>query len=383
MSAKDQHSRKSHALVGDTLRSASQARTAAKGEAIARGSPSATIADFEQLLEVGLHTLHLEFERINRDHLHSALQPPGFALHDGESRLGFWHPSRRVISISLDLLLGDSWDQAVEVLRHEVAHAYTREVLGARGEPPHGPTFRRACQLLDISSRATIRRRGREDDTSGVAARIDELKSRHLALVEMLRDAAQLEHLSLGRSFIRLPAEQYALASALQGLCGVVCLWTTVFDTDRGRWAHRLHINGPTEATVQNASQVHTALDRAMEREWRTFKNIYDWPTRRERTAFACAFLEAVCERYEPSTHPTDDEGSRRAEDLDLGQWLHQRHPVRFEDGESSDRGETEPWALGFFAGSNVQIHTPLPAGSLAKKNRSASNKSVNTGCRP
>ena len=157
---------------------------------MAEVEPKATIADYEQLLDVALHTLHLEFERMNRDHLHGAVQPPGFALHGGASRLGFWHPSRRVISISLDLLLGDSWDQVVDVLRHEVAHAYTREVLGAQGEPRHGPTFRHACQLLRISPRTTFRRRGREDDADGVAAMTDELKSRHLALVGLLGDAA-------------------------------------------------------------------------------------------------------------------------------------------------------------------------------------------------
>ena len=154
--------------------------------------------------------------------------------------------------------------------------------------------------------------------------------------------------------------EQYALAAALYGLCGVVCLWVTVFDAQCGGWARRLQVCGP-KANVKAAAHVHAALEQALDQQWGAFKNLFAWPTRRDRTSFMCSLLEAVCERHGTLPLPTADEGPSRAEDLDLGSWFHRRHPVRFDEGEASDRGETEPWKLGLFAGSKVEIRPPPP----------------------
>jgi len=323
---------------------------------MARKWPEATIADYVLLLEVALRTLHLEFERVNLHHLHGALRPPGFSLHDGTSRLGYWHPMRRVVSISLDIMLDDYWEQVVEVLRHEVAHAYTREVLDVRGESAHGPAFRRACELLQVSPSPSTKRRGRGAVAGGVTGLTDELRRRGDVLLNDLGVEERQHHLSLGRSFVRVPAEQYALSSALHGICGVVCLWTTVFDTDRGRWARRLQINGPTEAAVQTASQVHAALERAVDQHWMAFKNLYDWPTRRERTAFACALFEAVFERYGRLSNHVVAGSPGREDDRDRCRWFHQRHPIHFERGEASDRGEPEAWAAGLVAGGGLDL---------------------------
>ena len=68
------------------------------------------------------------------------LARPMFSLGDLKDRWGHFSSEKREICLSRDLVLNHSWDAVQEVLKHEIAHQLAQELLGADGEPPHGPT---------------------------------------------------------------------------------------------------------------------------------------------------------------------------------------------------------------------------------------------------
>lgn len=101
-------------------------------------------------------TLMDEYEEL-RDHLGtiSKLRLPNFCIsHTLTKTLGTWDRDKRMITISECLLLQGTWDDVVAVLKHEMAHQIVTEHFGVRNEDPHGKTFKKACNLLQIPSSA-------------------------------------------------------------------------------------------------------------------------------------------------------------------------------------------------------------------------------------
>ena len=81
------------------------------------------------------------------------LKIPQFAIDQHPQRYGSWDGNRRILTLSEIIFTHHSWLEAIEVLRHEMAHQYVDEVLQIRHEPPHGPTFRKVCLDRGIDSR--------------------------------------------------------------------------------------------------------------------------------------------------------------------------------------------------------------------------------------
>ena len=84
-----------------------------------------------------------------------ALRPPLFVIREMASRWGYWSRERREIGLSRRLVTAHPWDSIREVLLHEVAHQLADEVLDGARQSPHGPAFRRACELLRASPEAS------------------------------------------------------------------------------------------------------------------------------------------------------------------------------------------------------------------------------------
>jgi hypothetical protein len=92
---------------------------------------------------------------LNATHFKAALRAPTFALVPSNAQLGRWVPATRTLEISRPLVLSSPWGVVVEVLKHEMAHQYAYEVLGAHDETAHGPAFRKVCERYGIDASAT------------------------------------------------------------------------------------------------------------------------------------------------------------------------------------------------------------------------------------
>jgi hypothetical protein len=98
--------------------------------------------------------------------LRDAYNAQNEALFDGELRrvritlrnpmenLGEWWPDTRTIEIQREMVRSQPWSVVLEVLKHEMAHQYVDEVLGADDESPHGRTFQCVCRERGIDWRS-------------------------------------------------------------------------------------------------------------------------------------------------------------------------------------------------------------------------------------
>jgi predicted SprT family Zn-dependent metalloprotease len=91
---------------------------------------------------------------INATFFKNRLIRPTLELSDTTSRLGRWIRRERRLELARTLLVNYGWGAVVEVLKHEMAHQFVDEVLGAVDEGAHGPTFRKICEERGFDARA-------------------------------------------------------------------------------------------------------------------------------------------------------------------------------------------------------------------------------------
>jgi len=101
-----------------------------------------------------LRELRRIYDHISEVHFGNQLKKPVLMLTDSARQLGRWVPSTRRLELSRPLVLTRPWLEVRSVLEHEMAHQYVDEVLKAKHEPPHGPTFARVCAERGIDARA-------------------------------------------------------------------------------------------------------------------------------------------------------------------------------------------------------------------------------------
>jgi ElaB/YqjD/DUF883 family membrane-anchored ribosome-binding protein len=63
---------------------------------------------------------------------------------------GLWVPATRTILLADHLIRDHPWRVVLDVLKHEMAHQYVREVFGQSASRPHGDAFQEACRRLGV-----------------------------------------------------------------------------------------------------------------------------------------------------------------------------------------------------------------------------------------
>ena len=225
---------------------------------------------------------------------------PLFAIRDLKSKWGYWSSEKREISLSAELVYNHSWGAVREVLFHEMAHQYAEQVLDSRNEPPHGPTFRRACHALRADPKAAAGRplldqRLSEELGDGepkIFSRIRKLmalgqsenpfeaqaamaKAHELLRNHRLGGCAGPEgedfiSALVGRPALRHSQDHYALSSLLQDFYFVLGVWIPAYALDRARMGTVLEITGRVH-NVKTACYVHDFVMRFIEARWEDY----------------------------------------------------------------------------------------------------------------
>jgi len=91
-----------------------------------------------------------QWSEVNNTALHGRLAPPAFEIHAGKTTLGSWRHETRTMSFAVSLIEEGTEYEFDFVLRHEMAHQFTDEILKPQSEMPHGDGFRYACKILGI-----------------------------------------------------------------------------------------------------------------------------------------------------------------------------------------------------------------------------------------
>jgi hypothetical protein len=253
------------------------------------GSGSRLTVELERL---ALRAAKRVYENLNQTLFRSELRPPAFELSSVAGRLGRWVSAPRSIELSRSLLSEHGWGVVVEVLKHEMAHQYTDEVLGVRDESAHGATFRKVCVERGIDPRAA----GTPRTTDGTTLHLLDRIAKLLALAESPNEheaqaamsAAQrlmlkhnLESLlgerraaydfkHLGKPSGRIGESQRVLAAILSEHFFVEVIWVPVWRPLEGKRGSVLEVCGSPE-NLELAEYVHAFVNHTGDRLFREF----------------------------------------------------------------------------------------------------------------
>ena len=289
------------------------------------------------LLAAWNRKLYLWFSQYNEEYAGGRLRRPVITLGSGSRKLGSWDPVLRCITISLEHLRRDPWLEVMDTLRHEMAHQYAHEVLGA-GEPPHGPAFRRACRILRCSPRATSVSSGeplaaeRDERIVRVLKKVLSLatspneneaqaavnKARRL-LLEYNVDLVAIDRernfdcMAVGEVKGRRSTWELWVAAILNEFFFVEVLWARTYQPHRDRAGTVLQLFG-TPTNLSMASYVHDYLGTLLPRLWNQYRCANRLPGNRERMRYfagvAQGFHEKLTREAASPAKPGDEEGS-------------------------------------------------------------------------
>lgn len=325
------------------------------------------------------------------------LHPAQLVWSEQSSQYGAWRSEERVLELSVSLLdLG--WGHLVEVLKHEMAHQYVDEVMGCRGEGPHGPTFRAVCEERGIDARAAGAPRpeasglGEDADgapttdergAAGTRARIQRLlalaqsdnqheaeaamrAARRLMLKYNLDEALATSQRGysfrhLGRPTGRRMAWQKMLGHILSSYFFVEVIIVPVYRPREGKRGSVLEACG-TPANLEIAAYVHDFLERAAEQSWKAHKRRLRSKSNRERQSYLAGVMRGFLEKLEQEATRNRQEGLVWVGDPTLRNFFRRRHPhIRSVSG--SGRVQSGAFSAGQEAGRRIVLHRGVEGG--------------------
>ena len=291
--------------------------------------------------------------------LRNRMQKPLFVLKDFANRLGCWTPEKREIALSRRLLAEYSWCDVCEVLRHEMAHQYVSEVLGALHEPAHGASFQNACRIFRANPRAAASyvplsrqlHRASQQDSDKIRVRIEKLlalagsSNPHEAESAMVkahelmakyetdqvvrRTQREYFSVSVGKAALRHFREDYILAHLLTDFYFVKGLWVSSYVITKGKMGTVLEISG-TAQNIQIASYVFDFITQHIDSEWKRY-NAERKLNRYRKTDFAVGILSGFRTRLEMDLSERQFSGRSHSlvpvEDISLKRYISVRYP--------------------------------------------------------
>lgn len=87
--------------------------------------------------------------------LEQYITPATLSLSKSQNQMGSWNSQSRVISLNVKLFDGYSWQEIIEVLKHEVAHQLQWEHFGydpSQTHQLHGDVFQKSCEMIAVAS---------------------------------------------------------------------------------------------------------------------------------------------------------------------------------------------------------------------------------------
>lgn len=326
-----------------------------------KSGPHSSENRLEQELERRiLHGLAAEWENavcMLPSELRKAMKKPLFRLADMKSRLGCWTGHKREICLNREFVLSHPWDSVRDVLRHETAHQLTALLSGGKNEPPHGPVFRKACELLRADPKASGKyeslreriRRGTAGSEDKILLRVQKLmalaqsSNRHEAESAMhkahaliarhnlelisLRQKRDFVSIFLGKPALRRFREEYALGALLEDFYFVQGIWVSTWVVEKEKMGRVLEISG-TEQNVRMTGYIYDFVNHYIKRQWEEYKKGKRL-SRYRKTDFALGILEGFRFKLENAAKEkgTETYALIKSGDPRLRQYMRHRYP--------------------------------------------------------
>ncbi len=331
-----------------------------------------------ELERAAVRAIFATYTDLNQTFFKGRLKRPTLEMSDAAVRLGEWFREARRLRLSRKLLSDHGWGALVEVLKHEMAHQYVDEILGAVDETAHGPTFRQVCEERGFDARAA----GMPDPTgiprtSPVLERIAKL----LALAEssneheaqaamsaaqrlMLKhnlsdvtrgDGESLAFRHLGKPTGRVTEAERILANILVEHFFVDTIWVPVWRAAEGKRGSVLEVCGRDE-NLEMADYVHAFLTRAAERLWKEHRKAHKIRGNRDRRAYVAGVMSGFEKKLGEEARKNAAEGLVWVGDPGVERFFKQRHPrIRWTRHVSSRNSDAHQ--RGVEAGKRIVLH--------------------------
>ncbi len=326
-----------------------------------------------------VRALAVEWRRFNQVQLKGALRPPTFELTDSIRHLGVWQPGSRTIGIARALVHGQPWGVVAEVLRHEIAHQYAHEVLGATDETSHGAAFRQVCARFGIDPAAAGMPTPSDADAR-IHRRVEKLlalagsqnrheagaamnEARRLLLVHNLGAPPQnygWRH--LGTPSGRIQPWKKQLASLLSEHFFVETLWVRVYRVASDAWRPVLEICG-TRGNVEIAAWVHDWLAETAERLWLQDRGALGLSGVSEHAHYLGGVVRGFSERLREGAKRCQEEGLVWVGDPGVKTFIGERHGRLRMVTYWVPRGDAAT-AAGLAQGRELILHRPVRGSS-------------------
>jgi predicted SprT family Zn-dependent metalloprotease len=338
-----------------------------------------------ELERAALKAIRKSYDDINGSFFRWKLEPPSFDLVDARSRLGRWVSEGRVIELARTLLVEHGWGILVEVLKHEMAHQYVDEVLGAPDDASHGPEFKRVCEERGFDARAAGLPRASEvtDEQARVLDRIAKLlalaespneheaqaamsAAQRLMLkynVETVSNGARQSYTyrHLGEPTGRVSEAQRILSALLAEHFFVEVIWVPVWRAAEGKRGTVLEVCGTLE-NVELAAYVHTFLGHTAERLWQEHKRRHGLPRNGARQSFVAGVMSGFRDKLGRERKNQKSEGLVWLGDPELERFFRTRYP-HIRHGRYQSRAAHPAYAHGREAGRSIVLHRGIRAG--------------------
>jgi hypothetical protein len=355
--------------------------------------PEPAIPAAAEILSAELEAaLTRELARVWRDLNHNffkgAMKTPIVRLIETKDVLGRWDRRLRTIEVARAFVLSASWGSVVEVLKHEMAHQYAHEVLGAVDESAHGPAFRQVCERLGIDAAASgpvpaadegeadIRRARlvkRVTDLLALARSSNRHEAENAAAVAhrlMLKhniaasgsDERRYGFRHLGEPKGRVQEAEHILAALLAEHYFVEAIWVPAYRPQDGKRGSVLEICG-TRDNLELAGYVHAFLLGTAERLWLEHKRERGIASNRDRRTYLAGVMEGFRERLATESKRSQKEGLVWVKDADLQRYQRTRHPY-IRSVRLMGHGMSEARVHGRAAGRNIVLHRGVSSGS-------------------
>jgi hypothetical protein len=325
------------------------------------------------------------YDYFNSIYFKNRLRRPVIGLLGDFQHLGRWDLNTRTLEIARSLFVKHGWGVAVEVLKHEMAHQFVDEIIGARGESSHGPEFRRVCEERGIDYRASgIPGSGVVDnERKRVLERIAKLlalaESPNLHEAQSAMSAAQRLILRynvetdqtnavnnysfrhLGKPTGRLDESQRILSRIVNEHFFVETIWVPVWRPFEAKRGSVLEVCG-TETNLEIAEYVYDFLNETAERLWRNYQHERSVTGNRDRRSFIAGVMTGFREKLDEQRVQSSGEGLIWVGDANLGQYFKRRYPYTRTIRHAA-RGRPLAHKHGRAAGKQIVLHRAVKHG--------------------
>lgn len=336
-----------------------------------------------ELERAALRQVRISYTEYNHALFKGQLRLPTLRWLEGEGELGSWRSQHRELGLAKILLTRHGWGVLVEVLKHEMAHQYVQEVLGA-DEEPHGPLFRRVCDERGIDGRALGMPAARGADTP--QARVLERVAKLLALAEspnsneaqaamsaaqrlmlkynidaLLTAEHQYHFRHLGKPSGRVEESQRILSTILSEYFFVEAIWVPVYRPLEQKRGSVLEICGSPH-NLELAEYVHAFLTRTAEQLWKAHKKRHDIVKNAHRRAFVTGVMSGFAKKLDAERSKNQQEGLVWKGDPDLHGYFRRRHPyIRW--SRQGGRYDRDSYRAGSDAGGKIVLRRGVSTG--------------------